>query len=193
MIRSLAVCLVALMPLGATAQQQLRPQEQSRLARFDEIAGAAMLKALQGGARDDVSALTRALSGKPQVAFDQGLAGDWACRTMKLGGATDLVVYTPFTCRLTFRDNGYVFEKLSGSQRTEGVIQIRDGRAVYVGVGFVADETPPAYDDLAADFTGDGTIQPDIAVFERVSNSRARLMFPAPVVESDFDILELTR
>ena len=193
MIRWLSVLSLTAIPLSATAQDVLRPQEQSRLARFDEIAGAALLQALQTGSEADVSNLATALSGEPKVAFDQGLSGDWSCRTMKLGGATGLVVYTPFDCRLTFQNNGYVFEKLSGSQRTKGFIEMRNGRAVYVGVGFVAGETPRVYADLLPDFEGDGTIQPDIAMFERVSNTRARLMFPAPVVESDFDILELTR
>lgn len=192
MRRVLALCLMCV-AVPAAAQEVLRPQEQSRLARYDEIAGNALLQAFQTGASGDLSALTRALSGTPQVAFDQGLSGDWNCRTMKLGGQTGLVVYSPFKCRLTFQDGGYLFEKLSGSQRTKGFLGMRDGRAVYVGVGFVAGETPPAYTDLAPDFAGDGTIQPDIAVFERVSNQRARMMFPAPVVEGDFDILELTR
>ena len=99
----------------------------------------------------------------PLVAFDEGLGGDWTCRTMKLGGISGLIVYTLFKCRLTFQGNGYTFEKLSGSQRTSGFLSLRDGRAVYVGVGYVAGSIPPAYADLAADFEGDGEIQPDIA------------------------------
>ena len=190
--RLLALALICA-ALPATAQQTLRPQEQSRLERFDQTAGRAMLQAFQTGSPAEVDALTRALSGTAQVAFDEGLGGEWSCRTMKLGGLTGLVVYSPFKCRLTFQGDGYLFEKLSGSERTRGVISLRDGRAIYAGVGYVAGKTPPDYADLAADFAGDGEIQPDIAVFERVSNQRARLMFPAPVVESDFDILELTR
>ena len=177
----------------AIAQDALRPQEKLRLDRFEATAGDALLQAFQSGSADDLTALSRALSGTPQVAFDEGLAGDWSCRTMKLGGLPALVVYSPFKCRLTFQGNGYLFEKLSGSQRTTGVITLRDGRAVYAGVGYVAGEVPPAYAALPPGFAGDGTLQPDVAVFERVSNQRARLMFPAPVVESDFDILELTR
>lgn len=115
----------------AIAQDALRPQEQLRLDRFEATAGDALLQAFQSGSADDLSALSRALSGTPQVAFDEGLAGDWSCRTMKLGGLPALVVYSPFKCRLTFQGNGYLFEKLSGSQRTTGVITLRDGRAVY--------------------------------------------------------------
>ncbi len=193
MIRALLTSLMLIAGVPLAAQTDLRPQEQSRLDRFEETAGRALLQAYHSGGSDDLAALARALSGTPQVAFDEGLSGEWACRTIKLGGAAGLVAYTPFTCRLTFQGDGYLFEKLSGSQRTLGHITMRDGRAVFVGIGYVAGTTPPAYGDLAPDFAGDGQIQPDIAVFERVSNSRARLMFPAPVVESDLDILELTR
>lgn len=187
-----ALCTVFLTHT-AIAQTDLRADDAARLERFTQTAGAALLEALAGGAPDDVAALTDALAGTPQVALDQDLAGDWQCRTMKLGGGISLVVYTQFKCRFTLQQNGFAFEKLTGSQRTKGILTYRDGRAVYVGMGFVADATPPAYAELPADFVSDGRIQTNIAVFERVSQTRARLMFPAPAVESDFDILELTR
>lgn len=187
----LALLICASSP--AAAQTDLRPGDAARLDRFEDAAGRGLLQALAGGAPQDVAALTTALSGTPQVAFDETLAGDWACRTMKLGRLTPLVVYTDFKCRFTIRQDGFFFEKLTGSQLTRGMITFREGRAVYVGVGYVADETPVDYADLPADFTSDGRVQTDIAVFERVSPTRARLMFPAPAVESDFDILELTR
>lgn len=178
---------------GAAGAQDIRPQEQARLDRFEQIAGAALLEAMAGGTAEDVAALNGALSGTPQVAFDASLQGEWRCRTMKLGGTTPLVVYSKFKCRMSLDNTGVTFEKLSGSQRTAGRIEMRNGQAVYLGVGYVSSEAPQAYSDLAADFEGIGTITPDVAVFERISETRARLMFPAPVNESDFDILELTR
>ncbi|KIN73574.1 hypothetical protein Z949_2766 [Sulfitobacter guttiformis KCTC 32187] len=173
--------------------QQIRPQEQTRLDRFERLAGTALLGAMAQGEAADVAALTAALGGVPQVAFDPALQGEWNCRTMKLGGLTALTVYSNFKCRMALDLTGVIFEKLSGSQRTSGRIEMRDGRAVYLGVGYVASETPQTYGDLAPDFEGNGAITPDVAVFERVSPNRARLLFPAPVNESDFDILELTR
>ncbi|UWR24104.1 DUF4893 domain-containing protein [Sulfitobacter sp. S190] len=178
---------------GAAAAYDIRPQEQVRLERFDETVGAALLEAFQTGAQEDVAALTQALSGTPDIAFAPSLQGDWNCRTMKLGGPAKLVVYTNFKCRITLDIAGARFEKLSGSQRTSGRIDIIDGRPVYLGVGYVASETPQDYAELPPDFRGNGTIQPDVAVFERVSDTRARLMFPAPVNESLLDVLELTR
>lgn len=189
----LAVTLGLLSPASLFAQEVLRPADQARLDGYDAAAGDALLRALAEGAPEDVAALTTALAGTPAVAFDPSLAGDWKCRTLKLGGPAGLIAYTPFDCRITLRADGFEFEKLSGSQRTKGRIIMRNGRAIYVGVGFAAGETPPDYADLPEDFRSDGRIQADVAVVERVSPNRARLLFPAPAVESDFDILELTR
>jgi hypothetical protein len=178
---------------GMTMAQDIRPQEQARLDRFERIAGTAILGAVAAGDPADVQALITALSGAPQVAFDPSLQGEWNCRTMKLGGLAALVVYTNFECQMSLDNTGVAFEKLTGSQRTSGRIEMRDGRAIYLGVGYVADEAPQDYATLDPAFEGSGTIAPDVAVFERISETRARLLFPAPVNESDFDILELTR
>jgi hypothetical protein len=187
----LVLSFLAAAPLNA--QTPLRAEDAARLDRFSETAGQALLEAFSSGTSNDTSSLANALSGTPQVAFDPSLSGDWKCRTMKLGHLTGLTVYTNFKCRFTIQQDGFLFEKLTGSQRTKGKITYRDGRAIYVGMGYVADTTPPEYANLPSDFRSDGRIQTNVAVFERVSETRARMMFPAPAVESDFDILELTR
>lgn len=192
MRRALLACCATFLANGAVAQD-IRVQEQARLERFERTAGTALLEAMAQGSAEDVDALTVALSGTPQVAFDASLQGEWRCRTIKLGGTPALVVYSNFKCRMALDNTGVTFEKLSGSQRTSGRIEMRNGRAVYLGVGYVSSEAPQIYGDLASDFEGTATITPDVAVFERVSQKRARLMFPAPVNESDFDILELTK
>jgi len=190
---AVASALLAALFAAPSVAQDIRPQEQQRLDRYERIAGTAVLGALARGDAGDVAALTAALSGAPQVAFDPALQGEWRCRTMKLGGISALTVYTNFKCRMTLDNTGVTFEKLTGSQRTSGRIEMREGRAIYLGVGYVASEPPQTYESLAPDFEGTGTVAPDVAVFERVSERRARLLFPAPVNESDFDILELTR
>lgn len=188
-----AVLACAILLASHASAQEIRPQEQARLDRFERVAGVALLEAMAGGDAADVAALGVALSGVPQVAFDPSLAGEWNCRTMKLGRGVALVVYTNFKCRMALDNTGVIFEKLTGSQRTSGRIEMRDGRAVYLGVGYVASGAPQDYATLAPDFEGTGEVVPDVAVFERISERRARLMFHAPVNESDFDILELTR
>jgi hypothetical protein len=185
--------LLLLLPATAWAEPILRPADSARLENLDAAFGNAAMQALAAGESGDVAALTRALSGQPQVAFSADLQGDWSCRTIKLGGVSPLVAYSPFKCRFTATDRGFAFEKLTGSQLTRGEITLRDGRAVYAGVGYVRGETPPDYADLPADFTSGGQVQSDVAVFQRISPTRARLLFPSPAVESDFDILELTR
>ena len=80
MLRLTAVLTAVLCAAPAIAQDALRPQEQLRLDPFEATAGDALLQAFQSGSADDLAALSRALSGTPQVAFDEGLAGDWSCR-----------------------------------------------------------------------------------------------------------------
>ena len=185
--------LLLLLPVSAWAETTLRPADSARLDNFDAVFGDAVMQGLAGGEAGDVAALTRALSGEPQVAFSADLQGDWSCRTIKLGGISPLVAYSPFECRFTVSDRGFTFEKLTGSQLTRGEITLRAGRAIYAGVGYVRGQTPPDYADLPEDFTSGGKVQSDVAVFQRVSPTRARLLFPSPAIESDFDILELTR
>lgn len=191
-MKHLALALI-LLASPVAAQSDLRPQDAARLDGFAKTAGRAILQAMSGGTPSDVAALTQALSGKADIAFDESLIGDWKCRTLKLGGPADLTVYTTFACRFSVGATGFDFEKLTGSERTKGTITLRAGRAIYVGVGYGADETAPAYADLPPDFAPNENIQTQIAVFERVNKTRARLMFPSPTTESDFDILELTR
>ena len=178
---------------AAGAAPDIRDPDLDRLRRFEEAAGSAILGALAGGAADDVAVLTDALSG---VAQPPAPEGDWACRTIKMGGITDLVVYAPFRCRISrISATEWQFEKLTGSQLTRGTIAFHEGRAVYRGVGYVAGGPAADYADLPE---GTAPVEPgqtvaDIAVFEQTGPDRARLLFPFPVLESRFDILYLTR
>lgn len=178
-MRLLVACVAMLAAAGASAQA-IRPQEQARLDRYERTAGTALMEALAAGDAADIAALTTALSGTPQVAFDPSLNGEWNCRTMKLGGLTRLTVYTNFKCRMTLDITGIRFEKLTGSQRTSGRIEMRDGRAVYLGVGYVSSEAPQSYGELAPDFEGSGTVTPDVAVFERVQTPARGCCFRRP-------------
>ena len=191
-MRSL-LCALLLAAGAAQADTPIRPQEAARLAAFDAHFGAAMKEAMAGGARGAVDLLQEALEGAPYPAYQTTLDGDWSCRTLKLGGMGALVAYAPFDCRFTADGDGFVFEKLSGSQRTRGRVSLIDGQMVYLGVGVVADAAPQEYAALPAEFAGDGEVQPQVALVEQSGPDSARLLFPAPVTESRFDILYLTR
>ena len=178
---------------GPASAQDMRAQETARLDRFDAVVGQAVLAAMAGGSRGDVDLLQDALSGQPVPAFETTLPGDWICRTLKLGGNLSLVVYAPFTCRIDVDGTGFTLEKLTGSQLTRGTITLRDDRMIYLGVGYAAGADAPAYDGLPVADAGDGTFQPEVGVVQQTGPDTVRIMFPAPVVESDFDILYLTR
>lgn len=186
-----AACLM--IALATPAMAEIRPQEATRLAAMDATLGAALRQAMAGGRRGDVDLLQEALEGLPYPALRTTLEGDWKCRTIKLGGLTDLTAYAPFDCRFTADGDGFIFEKLTGSQRTKGRVSLMDGQMIYLGVGYVAEAAPMDYDALPPGDFGDGEIQPQVAVVEQPDPDRARLMFPAPITESTFDLLYLTR
>jgi len=191
LIRALTCALLCANPV--VAQDAIRPQEQLRLDAYHDTAGRAFLQAISGGSRGDVDWLQDAMEGQPLAPLGTTLSGDWACRTMKLGGDPALVVYAPFKCRFTPDGTSFVFEKLTGSQRTSGRVTLQHRTMIYLGVGYVADGEQVAYADLPPENFGTGTVQPQVAVVEQTSPTTARLLFPAPVNESLFDVLYLTR
>ncbi|MEY1554340.1 DUF4893 domain-containing protein [Yoonia sp. R2331] len=184
--------LLAFAALPAAAQD-MRPQEAARLADLDATAGEALLGAFAAGRRGDIDLLQEALAGSPLPPLQTTLAGDWSCRTFKMGGLVSLVAYAKFDCRITPDGTRFTFEKLTGSQRTSGTIQIIDGRMIYLGVGTVNDAPQRAYDALHPAFIGNGEVQPQVGLVEQSGPDSARILFPSPVVESDFDVLWLTR
>lgn len=182
------------------AQRQLpgggvmRADDYRRLVDLDRSAGLALRQALAGGSQTDVQALTAALADNPlsPEAGAEHLQGDWSCQMMKLGKIGPLVVYPPFSCRIG-ADGG--FEKLTGSQRTAGRIMPWEGQLIYLGTAYIAGDTPPDYADLpdTVDVQADPQIVPDAGIFEVTGPDRARILFPQPWLESDMNLLSLTR
>ena len=188
---ALAVALAAL--AGPAQAQEMRPQETVRLEQFDAALGQALKRAMALGRRGDIDLVQEALEGPAIPALRTSLSGDWTCRTIKMGGDVPLVAYAPFQCRFTPDGDGFIFEKLTGSQLTRGRVDLRDGQMVYLGVGYVADVDPMDYTDLPEGDFDSGERQPEVALVEQSDGDRARLLFPLPTRESVFDILHLTR
>lgn len=179
---------LAAAPLAA---QDIRAPDAARLAAFDTHLGAALYAALTAGGPADRALLAEVMDGRARSFAD--LSGDWACRTLKLGGITNLTTYGNFRCRITVADGGYTLVKLTGSQRLKGRIR-PDG--TFLGVGHVG--TAPATDYAGLPPLDQTPAEPnqttaDVGRFEQMSHNRARLMLPAPLLESRFDILYLTR
>ena len=74
------------------------------------------------------------------------LTGNWQCRTIKLGGIGDLVIYDWFKCRVTDDGSGWRLEKLTGSQRMAGrFYDDGDKRMIYLGSFFIAGDPIKPY------------------------------------------------
>ncbi|PWJ16231.1 DUF4893 domain-containing protein [Jannaschia seohaensis] len=186
-----SVLLLALMLAAPAYAQTVRPPDAARLEAFHHHLGLALHVALARGTAADRAVLVETLSGAagPLV----GAEGAWACRTLKLGGITDLTVYPNFRCRISRGSDGLVLIKETGSQRLKGRI-LEDG--TFLGVGHVG--TAPATDYAGLPPLDQTPVEPnqttaDVGRFELLSPDRARLMLPAPLLESRFDLLYLTR
>ena len=191
-----AVLLLALAPtlVLPAAAQDVRPADMERLAYQTEHFGAAMREALEGGSAADVEALRVALSGPAPGGIDP--SGEWSCRTIKIGGLVSLVVYTPFRCRIAEIEPGlWQIDKLTGSQRLSGRIEATQAGLVYTGVGFVGERPATDYAGLpdTQEPVEPGQTHAQVGLLEMASPERGRLLLPAPVLESRFDVIELTR
>ena len=118
-------------------------------------------------------------------------AGDYACRTFKLGrnprgGMLDFVEYPAFRCRISESDGRLRFTKLTGSQRPAGNLFADNGRRmIFLGTLMLGDET-------RALRYGRDEERDMIGMIERVGESRWRLVLPRPHYESLLDVIELT-
>ena len=197
-MRPAALALVLCGAGAAAAQPEIRDDDRARLDAFDASVGPALLAVLAEGSDEDVALLTDVLSGAALEPAEIHPEGEWACRTIKLGGvAGPMTAYQPFRCRIMAMGEGtWRFEKLTGSQLTTGTLFERSGEVVvYAGTGYVTDEAPVAYDELPEPIDPQATPQRVlmVGVFEQVGDGAARLMLPEPLLESEFHILVLSR
>jgi hypothetical protein len=117
-------------------------------------------------------------------------AGEYRCRTIKLGSAAGgllpYVAYPAFRCRLDpAGEGGFAFAKTTGSQRPVGrVFPDTARRMVFLGTLQLGDEqgTLRYGHDRERDMVG---------IVERIGERRWRIAFPSPHFESLTDVLEL--
>lgn len=179
--------------LASPAFADVRPDDKLRLDGFDTTLGQALRRSFALGNIADVALLTEALSGEPQR--NEVVTGAWNCRTMKLSDF-GLTVYRNFRCQVTASGGGrFELEKLTGSQRMIGTLTFRETDTLYTGVGYVDGGPALRYDAFPDDqrTVEPGQTVPQIGLYEQISDTKARLMLPAPYLESQFDILYLTR
>ncbi len=173
---------------------QVRQLDQARLADLDALLGSTLRGAFAAGAPGDIAVLVEALEG--EAGAPEGLEGDWRCRWLKMGDLVPLVVYPDFACRIEDMQSGWRIEKVTGSQRFWGTLEEDEGGIVFTGVAYTSDGPATDYAGLPPD--SQEPVEPGqtvamVGLFEQTGPRRARLLLPDPILESRFDIIQLTR
>ena len=118
-------------------------------------------------------------------------AGDYRCRTIKIGARSDgllnYVAYPAFKCRIepAGPEGSMGFIKLTGSQRPIGrLFPDSARRMIFLGTNQLGDEKGIMR-------YGRDTDRDMIALLERIGDRRWRMVFPYPHFESVVDVIEL--
>ena len=190
--RSLSTLVLFFLTLVGTANadgelpKRLTPADQARLQQFETVRAEALAQARQGGSAADVAELEAALAGDASPLQGVDIAGDWHCRTLKLGKSMPLVVYGWFRCRIDDDGAGWRLRKLDGSQRTTGrFYDLGNDRMAYLGTSSVGGQRPGVY--------GSDPERDQVAIAMVPGQNRLRLEFPLPHFDSMFDVMELRR
>ncbi|MBX9450961.1 MAG: DUF4893 domain-containing protein [Mesorhizobium sp.] len=184
----IALALLLSTPAFATGEIEslITDADRARLEAYETTRDAAVAEAREGGSPEDIAIMDRALSAPHQSFEGFDMTGDWQCRTTKVGGLANLVVYSWFRCKVTDDGSGWKLEKLSGSQRTTGrFFTDSDTRLTYLGSGSIHDAKPAAY--------GSGPESDQAGYAFRTGEAEWHIEFPAPHYESKLDILEFRR
>ena len=185
----------ALLMLSTAAQagwqEDATPFDANRISKLDESRAKGLTEAQAGS---DMATIHAVIDPAPEAIGEGALAGKWRCRTIKLGGLTPDVVYSWFNCRISHRDGGLFFEKITGSQRVAGVLYPREeGGYVLLGALSVGNEPPHRYSGNHESAGAEATPDDAVGVLSATGSNHARIEFPYPVQESTFDVIELKR
>jgi len=187
-----ATLMVASTSASAGWRDQISPADSQRLANLQQARQAAISEAQRGHGSGDFRAIQETVGAASHEVPERALYGTWRCRQMKLGGMTDYVVYSWFTCRIARVNGGIWFEK-QGTQRMAGYLYPENGMWVYLGAQSAKGEPWHRYSGNGASIGG--AINPDdqVGALVGIGDNRLRIDLPSPSVESDFDTIELVR
>ena len=148
-----------------------------------------LARAREAGHADELQREGVLLEPDAAVAWQDPPAGNYLCRTIKVGGKEegmlDFVAYPAFACRVRNENGLMSFAKLTGSQRPLGMfLPDTSRRMVFLGTLQLGDER-------RAMQYGHDRERDMAAVVERVGDRRWRVVFPYPHFESIVDVLEL--
>ncbi|MCF6302888.1 MAG: DUF4893 domain-containing protein [Devosiaceae bacterium] len=123
-----------------------------------------------------------------QIEEPERLIGNYACRTIKLGGSLPGVVYGWFDCEIFPEDASLVIRKTSGSQRFLGLLkQGGDGLAYRGALSYGYEDTMTLY--------GQNQERNQVGCVSALNSNMDHfvLELPQPVFESVHDVIELKR
>jgi len=169
--------------------------DRDRLGRLEEAVALGNEESYAASATiRERAALHKVIDAATVPVNDADLLGWWACRTIKVGGPVGgPIVYSWFDCKVSVRDGFLFFEKRSGSQRLSGRLY-QDGaeRRILLSAPTYNDDPQRSYSGPEGGIT-DPQKQDKIGVLSQLEDGRLRVVFPLPVLESTYDILELKR
>ena len=172
-------------------QDQASAGDVKRLAALEESKARGLSEAQSG---PDAALIRAVLDAAPVSASENVLAGNWRCRTIRLGGMTPDVVYSWFKCRVSERDGGLFFEKVNGTQRLSGMLYPHEsGGYVLLGALSAKGEPVHRYSGNGASAGAQATPDDVIGLLSSTGPSSARLELPYPMQESVFDVIEMKR
>lgn len=193
-VRTALVALTALLlPVQAMAQvAACMPSETGEISERD----AARIGGLEWARLRGLAAALNSASAEDRQTvsglYSNGLApagdlpeGGYHCRTIKLGGLSELIVYPFFECEIAAGGEGYTISKPTGSQRFSGTLTPSGDGYFYKGALYYRDEGPMEY-------TGESE-RDQVGCLYRVSADGASyvLELPSPQFESFHDIIVL--
>ena len=202
-MRIAAAALIALSLAGCTRDGKLQLVEEAPETRWRMVTTEQDRDRLRNWRKAWVEALPKARAVdaaaiaeqgqlfEPDRALDRAMppAGDYKCRTFKLGGQRpemrDFTAYPWFSCRVGSENELQSFAKLDGSQRPMGKLYAEsDTRVIFLGALELGDEIIPLTygQDRKRDMAG---------YIERIGTARWRLVLPWPTFESQIDVIEL--
>jgi hypothetical protein len=162
------------------------PADRERLRHWRDAWLAALGKARSDGSTAQIAAQGPLLDLDHALAGATPPAGNYRCRTIRLGGAgAGFVPGTWTACDVASQGVTAAFSAVSGPQRTTGTIFEDTGaRSVYLGALMFGDETRRmAY--------GRDARRNMVGVVERIGPARWRIVLPYPGFQSTLDVIEL--
>lgn len=173
-----------------TWRQVATPFDRDRVRKWRGAWTGALAKAQASGHAAAIAEAGAVLQPDAALPDPRPPEGDYRCQVTKIGarrpGASDLVRYPPFTCRIRLEGDILSFATLDGAQRPVGLLfPDGDARMVFLGTLMLSDET--AAMQYGRDFERDMA-----GTFERIGDRHWRLALPYPHWESMFDVIDLT-